>query len=176
VTGASLLITGNGSESIVDGAGGSGTNNGLCPPAGDGMPGAAIREQGGVVLYSGVSIQGALIGQATHVVPNDPCLLVAGTGAIGTQITFIVVGQPGDEARLRLGRSMVVQDLPFVFEDRLTVPLRSYQLGFLPPSGQATFTLTIPVALPVGTVLVAQGSTSNPTETRLTQSAPIAIH
>jgi hypothetical protein len=71
---------------------------------------------------------------------------------------------------------MVVEDLPFVFEDRLTVPIRSYELGLLPASGRTTFTLHLPATLPVGTVLVAQGNTSNAMETRLTQSAPIVIH
>src|SRR5439155_22690584 len=128
---------------------------------------------------SGVVVQGSVItgqGTVTVVAPADPCLTVAGSGVAGTQLTYTIHGQPGDQARLRLGRQMVVNHLPNVFEDQLTIPLRGYSLGVLPASGQASFTLTVPTSLPPGFVIVAQGSTTSPSgQASLTQSAPVAV-
>jgi hypothetical protein len=175
-SGGMVLLTGSGAQTIAGGAGGPGATGGFCTAGANGAPGAAASVTNGVLLHSNVAFGPGAQGSLTQVVPADPALQALGTGAAGTQVTFRVYGQPGDEARVRLGRQLVVQDLPTTFEDRLTIPLRSYGLGILPATGQATFVFTVPTSLAPGFVLVAQASTTSPQgETRLTQSAPIAV-
>jgi hypothetical protein len=178
LTGANVLVTGTGTEAVRGGFGAPPGNDAVCFPDGQfGHTGAAIDASGGTVLYSGVVVQGTILGSAQSVVPADPCLVVAGSGIPGTQITYTVHGQPGDEVRLRLGRQMTIEDLPFVYEDRLVVPLRGFALGQMPASGSVSFSIVVPGTLPPNFVLVAQASTVTPGtgESRLTQSAPVAI-
>jgi hypothetical protein len=172
--GAMILITGTGSQTVAGGPGGDRATCFTLPPGPEGA--AAEIEAGAVLLHSNVAFRGLpVVGVDTPVSPPDPCLTATGSGLVGTQLTFTVHGQPGDEARLRVGRQMVVQDVPSVFEDRLTVALRSYALGVLPASGTATFTMNVPGILPPGAILIAQASTTSPQETRLTQSVPIVV-
>lgn len=177
LSGGVVHVTGNGLPSLIGGTGGWGETFGSCGPAPDGAMGGAIDASGGgTVLHSGVIVIGQVAGPVTQVTPVDPCLVTVGNGTAGTQLTFRVFGVPGDNARLRLGRQLVVEDLPQVFEDRLTIPLRSYQLGVLPASGQLSFSINVPTTLPPGFVLVAQGSTTSAAgDTWLTHSAPFAV-
>ena len=154
----------------------------------DGSPGE------GVAVYfsaqarvSGVTIEGgpalcfgqapAIYGPVTIPSPADPSLSVTGTTAPGNVVAYTVSGAPGSAARLRLGRQAIVQDLPDAHEDRLTVPLRTFDLGMLPASGTATFHLTLPTSLPTGFAVIAQASVVQPSgEVALTQSVPITLH
>lgn len=176
VESGSILVTGSGTETIAGNTGGTGWSNPNCAPAVSGVTGNAIDVQAGVVLESGVVVQGTVTGSSTLVAPADPCLRVSGAGVAGTPLVYTLNGAPGDQARLRLGRQMVLNHLPNVFEDQLTNALRSYTLGVIPPSGITTLTLNVPASLPPGFVIVAQGSTTSPSgQTRLTQSAPVVV-
>lgn len=129
-----MLLTGSG-EVISGGAGGPGEAGGGCPAGVDGPDGLSASIVGGTLLHSNVVFSGLVDGPANQVVPPDPVLRADGSGTPGTTLTYTVLGVPGDQARLRLGRRLVVEDVPGVFEDRLTTPLRSYLFGTLPASG-----------------------------------------
>lgn len=172
---SNVLVTGTGVEFVSGGAGGL-NGGGFCVPRGYAPAGSAAIVSGGTVVYS--NVLGGL-GASTgtfEIVPADPCLAASGSGVAGTAMTFTLHGEPGDTARLSLGRQMVVEDVPFVHEDRLVTPLRTYLLGTVPPSGSLTFAFHVPTSLPAGFVVIAQARTTSAAgETRLTQSAPFAV-
>jgi hypothetical protein len=184
---ARLLVTGLPADHIAGAHGGLLLISGDCLH--DGHPGSGILLSGASARLSGATIEGAsysgcsipppapaVVGAYTSPFPADPSLSVSGTIAQGQPIMLTLNGAPGSAARLRLGRQLVVQDLPGVYEDRLTVPLRTYDLGTLPPSGQATFQILLSSALAPGTIVVAQGVSITPAETTLTQSVAITVH
>lgn len=179
--GTSLILT---SSSIAGGAGGSGSST-----AGDGDPRPAVwvhpsararisdsQLLGGPYLYGPGHVP-PIWGQATLPDPADPVLELTGTAAPGNVVTYTVRGAPGGAARLRLGRQAIVQDLAESEEDRLVLPLRTFDLGVLPASGTATFQLNLPTSLPIGFAVIAQASVVRPTgEVALTTSVPITLH
>jgi hypothetical protein len=180
-----LLVTSVPANLVRGGQAGLGD---LCPH--DGQPGNGIVvATGASARVSGATIQGAtyaidcggaavpaISGTYSSANPADPSLSVSGTIAQGQLVTYTLHGAPGSAARLRLGRQAVVQDVPGAFEDRLTVPLRTYDLGTLPPSGVAIFPIVLSGALAPGFLLIAQASTTLPSETTLTQSVSITLH
>lgn len=183
--GASLLVTGTASDFIRGGASGTTASS----TAADGTPYPAVLVNvGAQARISGASVLGgwnavsnsyvqAIWGTATQPDPADPVLSVTGVIAPGNVVTYTVRGAPGSAARLRLGRQAIVQDLAESVEDRLVLPLRTFDLGVLPASGMATFQLNLPTSLPIGFAIIAQASVVRPTgEVALTQSVPITLH
>jgi hypothetical protein len=89
-------------------------------------------------------------------------------------VTFTVTGVPGDTVRLRVGRQPVVVDLQDVLEDRLTLSLRTYDLGRMPASGSTQHVFHVPGNLSPGFLIVFQASAVALTgETRLSASIPM---
>lgn len=183
---ARVLVTGIATDLVRGGQAGLGN---VC--AQDGFPGHALFVPASATArLSGATIEGATYaldcggahvaavggqGVVTVPIPADPALAVAGTIAQGQPVTFTVHGAPGAAVRLRLGRQLVVQDLSESYEDRLTIPLRTYDLGTMPASGSASFVFTLPASLPKGFVVVAQSSVITSAEVALTQSVPITL-
>ncbi|MCY2959716.1 MAG: hypothetical protein NTY35_06085 [Planctomycetota bacterium] len=180
---ASLLLTGIASDLVLGGQPGYGDT---C--ASDGTPGPGLAVYGGAqAQISGVAIHGGttlcggfepwvIVGPYTTASPTDPSLELSGVTLPGQVVTYTLRGAPGAAARLRLGRQAILEDLPAVFEDRLVQPLRTFDLGALPPSGTATFALTLPSSLPSGFTVFAQASVVSPSgEVALTQSVPITL-
>jgi hypothetical protein len=182
---ARLLVTGVAANLVRGGNAGLGMD---C--AHDGAPGNAVFVSPGVTArLSGATLEGATYALdcgGAHVAavsglfaiptPADPSLEVSGTIAQGQPVTYTVHGAPGSAVRLRLGRQMIVQDLLDAYEDRLTVPLRTYDLGVMPVSGDVSFGFTLPGGLARGFLVVAQASTISPSGVTLTQSVPITLH
>jgi hypothetical protein len=180
---ARLLVTGIAGDFVRGGHAGDG---GDCNHDGD--PGIGIAAYGtSNARVSGVTVQPggefcccggwATVGDVAFADPADPCLTITGSTLPGTSVTYVVHGAPGSAARLRLVRQAIVQDLPDVIEDRLTLPLRTFDLGTLPASGSASFTMNLPSALPQGFSVVAQASVvSTGGSVALTQSVPITLH
>lgn len=181
---SSVLVTGVATDVVRGGQPGLGNT---CSQ--DGFPGHAMFVPASATArISGATIEGATFacggahvaavggqGLVTEPMPADPTLALAGTIAPGRIVTFTVRGAPGAAARLRLGRQLVVQDLRESYEDRLTVALRTYDLGALPSTGSATFAFTLPPSLPKGSAVVAQASVVTPGDVALTQSVPITL-
>lgn len=185
--GGRVLVTGTPADVARGGNGGRGVD---C--AYDGLPGAGLATYAaGESRHSEVTFLGGYpqpdcslvpvppfldAGVRVEAVPIDASLRATGPLTPGTLATFTLRGAAGDSARLRLGRQLALVDVVDVFEDRLLVPLRTYDLGTLPASGEATFTFPLPAALPEGFLIVAQGGVTSATgETRLSQSLPIVL-
>ncbi len=94
-------------------------------------------------------------GLLTEPAPDDATLELEGTPAAGSPLRFRVHGPPGATARLRFGRRPILAADGSVIE-ALTQPVRSFDLGPLPNSGQATRTLVLPASFPVGFSFWAQ--------------------
>jgi hypothetical protein len=183
-SGSHALVTGPGSTLILGGPGGGAD---YCNHVG--LPGIGIATEFGASLrVSHVTIAGGpptgsctppgatISGPYTLATPSDPTLSVSGTIQQGHTVTFSVTGQPGQAARLFLGRQLTVQPLAGSSEDQLLVPLRGYDLGTLPAGGLATYTMVLPASLPKGTLLVAQArTTTSGGAVSLTQSVPITL-
>jgi hypothetical protein len=188
--GARVLATGDGATQV---AGGHGVLDANCVMTGAYAPG--IRNHpantAGAMRASGLFIQGAstfdftcgwvsapdVIGAIESPAIVDPMLTVAGLLNPGTSAVYTVRGAPGDAVQLRLGRQLAVVDLPAAREDRLLLPARTFDLGILPASGEATFQFTLPSSLPPGSLVVAQATCTDPNgATRLSQSLPIILH
>jgi hypothetical protein len=108
--------------------------------------------------------------------PADPALSVSGTLTPGSLATYTLTGQPGATGRLDFGRMLSVTDVPIVIEDRLTLPIRSFNLGVIPPSGQVSFTVLLPSYLPRGFLATAQAETNSvAVGVSLTPSVPITL-
>lgn len=173
---ARLLVTGRASDFIVGGAPGDG------PAAASGGP--ALVVSAGVARVSGVTLStsfGAPLvvhtgGTLDQPSPADPSLSLPVATPPGQPVTFTLHGAPGAAARLRVGRQATVVDLPDVYEDRLTLPLRTYDLGTIPPSGSTTFVFNVPASRPDGFLAIFQASVVDDSGTRLTQSVPVVIH
>jgi hypothetical protein len=184
--GSTLLMTGRASDLVTGGGMGIGIS---CDH--DGWPGPGLsvdsssyaRVSSVTIQSGGIGVDGcglhtspSIVGNADVVTPIDPSLELSGTTSPGQVLTLVVHGTPGDSARIRLGRQAVVHDTPS-YEDELTNPLRIYDLGALPASGEATKHVTIPGSLPHGYLMVFQGTTTDTGGvTRLTQSAPVVVH
>jgi len=179
-----LLLTGTANDLIVGGDTGGGID---CTH--DGYPGSGLSVIAGSYARSSSVVfeegfYNCLIhsvpptsGSVDFVTPIDPSLELSGTTNPGQVLTLVVHGRPGDSARIRLGRQAVVHDQPGSYEDELTNPLRIYDLGALPASGEATKHVTIPGSLPHGYLMVFQGTTTDTDGvTRFTQSAPVVVH
>ncbi len=179
-----LLLTGSASDHAIGGDQGYGDD---C--ATDGYPGPGLSvENGSYARSSSVVIDEGYFecgghsvsptsGSVDFVTPIDPSLALSGTTNPGQVLTLVVHGRPGDSARIRLGRQAVVHDEVGIYEDELTNPLRIYDLGALPASGEATKHVTIPGSLPHGYLMVFQGTTTDTDGvTRFTQSAPVVVH
>lgn len=180
---ANVLVTGVTTNVVQGGAQGLGA---ACFYDGDDAP--AMQIFSGSARASGVALLGRLgaCGEVTPAVANtsgtfvapdpvDPSLSLPVDTIRGTQVTFTVHAAPGASVRLRLGRQPALIDLPDVLEDRLTIPLRTFDLGTVPPSGVVTFPFTLPIGLPEGFMIVAQASAIDASGTRLTQSVPIVL-
>lgn len=180
---ANVLVTGVETNVVQGGAQGLGS---ACTYDGDDA--SAVVLSPGSARVSGVALLGRLgyCGEVTPAVVNtggtfeapnpvDPSLSLPVDTIRGTQVTFSVNAAPGASVRLRLGRQPAVIDLPDVLEDRLTIPLRTFDLGTVPPSGVVTFPFTLPIGLPEGFMIVAQASAIDSSGTRLTQSVPIVL-
>lgn len=173
---ARLLVTGRVSDRVVGGQPGDG------PGAASGGP--ALHFSGGFARVSGVTLStssGAPLvvnfgGTLEQPSPADPSLSLPVATPPGQPVTFTLHGAPGAAARLRVGRQATVVDLPDVYEDRLTLPLRTYDLGTIPPSGSTTFVFNVPASLPDGFLAIFQASVVDGSGTRLTQSVPVVIH
>jgi len=183
---AQVLVTGRASD-VIEGAQ-SGTGDDC---SNDGVPAPAVRNAGvaSFVQHSALTFQGGryfndcggqmvapFAGHHLEVSPVDPSLQMSGSGVPGTQAVYTLRGAPGDAARLRIGRQLALVDLPGVLEDRLLFPVRTYDLGTIPASGERTFTLNLPASLPDGFLILAQGSVVSPSgTTRLSQCVPIVL-
>jgi hypothetical protein len=183
---AQVLVTGRASDEARGGRGGLADD---CEHDGRPSSGIVNDSASSYVRHSGITAIGAttysdcgsspwppFFGQHELAVPIDASLHVGGGTSAGTTALFTLRGEPGDAARLRLGRQLAIVDLLDVYEDRLLVPLRTYDLGTLPASGEATFSFPLPATLPSGFLIVAQGScVSTSGVTRLSQSVPIVL-
>lgn len=184
--GSRLIISGSNSSLAAGGTGGVGPQCNL-----DGRPGNAIvAESTASVRATGSTITGAatrafcgsiqatgIIGPYTIPTPPDPTLSVTGTLEASQSLTFTITGEPGASARLSFGRGMFVADAPFVVEDQLLSPVRTFELGVLPASGKASFVIPLPAYFPRGLLIVAQGTTqSSGVGTSFTPSIPITLH
>lgn len=174
---SNVLVTGRPSDLVQGGNGGAGPNNDGVPASGLLVAASATARVSAVTFQGGslpVSAPG-ISGPADVVTPIDPSLEVSGTFSAGQIVTFTFHGTAGDSARLRLGRQAVV--LPSsAYEAQLTIPLRSYNLGILPPSGETQKQFTIPSSLPHGFILVFQGTSLGVDGvSRFTQSVPIIV-
>lgn len=183
--GAKLLLTGSSSSLVKGGAAGIGID---CPY--DGRPGngivvdlsASARISGATVLgessraFCGGFAVLPIVGPYTVPGTPDPTLSVSGVLAAGQLVTYTLTGTPGLSARLDFGRILSVTDLPFVSEDRLTLPIRSFNLGVIPASGQVSLTILLPGYLPRGFLVTAQGEASTTLgDVYLSPSAPITL-
>ena len=181
---ARLLLTGVASNIVQGGAQGLGLS---C--AEDGRDAPALRLEAGWARVSGATLLGRTsacgaitpasalyAGVLEQPSPADPSLSLPVATPPGASVAFTLSGPPGAAARLRLGRQPVVLDLPDAIEDRLVFPLRTYDLGVLPPAGTATYAFHVPSALADGFLIVAQASTVSSGEVRLTQSVPLVVH
>ena len=141
-----------------------------------GAPGNGIRADAGTtVRCSGQSVQGTFDtifcgppivsnpteGPVTFAVPADPWLGFGATPTPGALVSFTLSGAPGATAQLVFGRGPGVTPIVGCFEDQLTTPVRVFQLGALPPTGQKTVTLSLPGFYPRGMTIVAQGVTTS---------------
>jgi hypothetical protein len=181
---AKLLLTGIASNLVVGGNAGHSSDcqhngysgNGLSVASGGYARSSSVTIQAGSSLCGGY-VSPPTSGSVDFVSPIDPSLELSGTTDPGQVLTLVVHGRPGDSARIRLGRQAVVHAQAGIYEDELTNPLRIYDLGALPASGQATKHVTIPGSLPQGYLMVFQASTvGSDGTTRLTQSAPVVVH
>lgn len=183
--GAKLLLTGPSSALVKGGAAGIGID---CPY--DGRPGngvvvdfaASARVSGATVVgessraFCGGFPASPIVGPYTVPGTPDPTLSVSGVLAAGQLVTYTLTGTPGLSARVYFGRILSVTDLPFVSEDRLTLPIRSFNLGVIPPSGQVSLTILLPSYLPRGFLVSAQGeATTTLGDVFLSPSAPITL-
>jgi hypothetical protein len=143
-------------------------------------PSATARVSGATV-QAGANFEGscggvppAISGFATIPSPADPSLVVSTPLVVGQPFTFTLRGNPGDSARLRVGRTPIVDDSPAAVEDLLVVVLRTHDLGTIPPSGQVQLSYALPANVLTGFLLLAQGATVDGFgESRLTQSVPV---
>jgi hypothetical protein len=185
-TGAKLLLTGTSLSLVKGGKAGIGQD---CPY--DGQPGNGIViHPSGTARISGASVAGEtpraacggtpvlpIIGPYNVPAPADPTLSVAGALTPGSLATYTLTGQPGATARLDFGRILSVVDVPVVVEDRLTSPIRSFNLGVIPPSGTVSFTVLLPNYLPRGFLACAQAETTSvAVGVSLSPSMPVTLH
>ncbi|MCC7171712.1 MAG: hypothetical protein IT459_14800 [Planctomycetes bacterium] len=183
--GGLAIVSGVASDSIVGGDQGLGTS---CYY--DGHPASGIVvDPAGSLRVSGATVTAAqyiypfcggpvspIVGPYTQATPDDPTLHFTGSQQPGQTLTFTLTGAPGDTAELLVGRKLLVLDLPNVVEDQLLQPLRTFQLGTLPASGTASFSIPVPSSWVAGQLLVAQGRTNAPLGAiSLTHSVPITI-
>jgi len=178
-----VLVTGRASDVATGGRAGYGID---CQHDGSPGPGLSVGA-GSYARVSSVTFLGGaygcnvnpspgIVGVADVVSPIDPSLELSGDTTAGQVLTLVFHGTPGDSARIRLGRQAIVQHQVDTYEDLLTNPLRIYDLGSLPASGQALKHVTIPGSLPKGFLLVFQGSSVGADgQTRFTQSAPVIV-
>jgi len=118
----------------------------------------------------------SIIGPHNIPSPADPTLSVSGPLTPGSLATYMVTGQPGATAKLDFGRVLAIADVAFVVEDRLTISIRSFSLGVIPPSGQVSLTIILPSYLPRGFLANAQAETSSiAVGISLSPSAPITL-
>ncbi|MBL8858863.1 MAG: hypothetical protein JNL28_10190 [Planctomycetes bacterium] len=167
---ANLLLTGSSTSLIKGGSGGVGQD---CPY--DGAPGNGIViSSGGSARISGATVSGEsprtfcggspvlpVIGAYTVPSSPEPTLRVTGTPLAGAPVTFTLSGTPGATARFSFGRNFAITDVPFVAEDILTTPIRFFDMGVIPPSGEISLTIPLPGYLPRGFLVVAQGRTDS---------------
>jgi hypothetical protein len=149
--------------------------HGLVVSAGGIVHRSAITEHGGHTAYDCGYVEVTPIVGATIVdAPDSPSLSMT-SDPIGNQnVTFTVTGVAGDSVRLRVGRQPVVVDLIDVLEDRLTLPLRTYDLGTMPASGSMQYTFHVPGSLAPGFLIVFQANAvALSGETRLSTSIPL---
>jgi hypothetical protein len=175
---AKVLVTGRPSDAVNGGSGGFGPGNDGVPASGLLVAASGTARVSAVTFHGGSTpplLAPGISGPADVVTPIDPSLEVSGTLSAGQTVTFTFHGTAGDSARLRLGRQAVV--LPSsAYEDQLTDPLRSYNLGILPFNGETQKQFTIPNSLPHGFILVFQGTALGVDGvSRFTQSVPIIV-
>ncbi|MBI5433203.1 MAG: hypothetical protein HZA52_10270 [Planctomycetes bacterium] len=183
--GGSALVSGIATDSIAGGA--QGLSNSCYY---DGHPASGIVVDPAATLrISGATVTAAqyvypscggpvppIVGTITQAVPDDPTLSFIGAQLPGQTLTFTVTGAPGDTAALLVGRKLTVVDVVNVVEDQLLLPLRTFDLGTLPASGTASFSIPVPASWVAGQLLVAQGRTTSPLGAiSLTHSLPITI-
>jgi hypothetical protein len=181
---ARLLLTGVATDVVQGGAQGIGLS---CFDDGSDAP--ALRLEAGWARVSGATFLGrtSLCGAVTPAIvwlggaleqpsPADPSLSLPVATPPGANVTFTLSGPPGASARLRLGRQPVVIDLPDVIEDRLTLPLRTYDLGTIPATGVLTYAFHALAGVADGFLIVAQAVSVDAGGTRLTQSVPLVVH
>lgn len=163
-----LLIAGVSTDQFVGGKGGvdlyQGGQGPWCGDGGDGISGAPAGGQSSVWWSSVTPVAGAAgsngvcgpgvsvtVG-AIAVSPADPTLDLLGTATPGQSVTFRVRGQPGAPAKLYLGRKPVLVADGLAQVEKLTQHLRTVDLGTLPASGEADYSLTIPNLAPGFTI------------------------
>ncbi|MDZ4773623.1 MAG: hypothetical protein SGI72_10860 [Planctomycetota bacterium] len=182
---ANMLLTGTSASLVKGGTAGLGFD---CPY--DGLPGNGIViHANGAARLSGIAVAGeaprsacggspvlSIIGPHNIPSPADPTLSVSGPLTPGSLATYMVTGQPGATAKLDFGRVLAIADVAFVVEDRLTISIRSFSLGVIPPSGQVSLTIILPSYLPRGFLANAQAETSSiAVGISLSPSAPITL-
>lgn len=99
-----------------------------------------------------------------HVTPlrADPTLRLDGTPRPGAALTISLDGEPGDWARLEIGRGPVVAASPGSPVPRFVTPGRALALGAVPVSETIQVPLTVPPSARPGDVYWLQGSTVDP--------------
>lgn len=183
--GAKLLLTGTSSSLVKGGKAGIGSSCAHDGAPGNGIvihPSGSARISGGAVageapraFCGGIPVL-AIIGPYNIPNPADPTLTVAGTLTPGSLATYTLTGQPGAMGRLYFGRELSVTNLPIVVEDQLTTPIRSFDMGVIPPSGQVSLMILLPSYLPRGFLATAQGETNSVSVgVSLSPSAPITL-
>lgn len=173
-----LIVAGTAQDYLV-----GGPNNQLFCYTTFGAPGVIVV--GGTARTSGVHIATSdpstfpmPVVAAVHVQPprDDPSLELLGTPRPGSALQLVVHGEPGDWARIELGRGPVVVPLPGSPVPRLISPGRAFSLGAIPTSGSASLPVQIPLGTEPGAVFWVQASAVDPSgQGRATNSIPIVV-
>lgn len=172
---------GIGDKCACDGSGGFGayvTSSGTTTPSSLRYSGATL-EGGGTYCYgdaSPVVVDGFCGGCTSEdAVPADPYLTKQFVPAPGDPLRFVVYGEPGDLATLYLGRSPIVSPINGYDLEQLTTRERTFSLGPIGASGNATFLLTVPGNLPQGFNFYAQAEVLTASGPVHTNSLPIVL-
>ena len=108
--------------------------------------------------------------------PADPSMHILEAPVPGGNLTFRVNAPVGSSVKVILGRHPIVQDVPGLQEDVLTVTNRTFNLGIVPASGSVSFNYPISANWTKGFTVVFQGIATLPDTTeRRTHSIPVVL-
>ena len=193
--GAELILAGSSAQ------GGNGGDSFDAPDCCSNGNGASAIQNDGLTWYSSTTFTGGMgwpscnctESQAPATVGSgtfqsfpiaDPTLDATGVPTGGGTVTLTLKGPPGAAALLEIGRKPVLVPDPDIQIEELVDPLRTYDLGVIPASGQVDFVLGTDAlvaprrfqnALP-GMLLVAQAETTvGNSRSRRTNSIPLVV-